>query len=139
MPRLRLRLKVRHGRQNEPVGEGVQWSADRKHAVRMLDGRPTAVLSADEAKALASKLGAPEASKFQSSKPSTWGISHPVMHAIAGGAPQSAAESFEARNQTQGDELLASRAEKQKSRQQRRIQLGLSPRSPDKKHKQVTL
>ena len=131
-------LLLSRWRQNEPVGEGVQWSADRKHAVRVLDGRPTAVLSKDEAKTLASSLGAPEASTFQSSKPSTWGFSHPVMHAIAGGAAPSAAESFEARNRTQGDELLAYRAERQ-SRQQRRAQLGLSPRSPDKKHKQVTV
>ena len=63
-------------RQNEPVGEGVQWSADKSYAVRTLNGKPTAAMSKDEGNALASKLQAQDASRFHSRRPMARGMAN---------------------------------------------------------------
>jgi hypothetical protein len=92
-------LLLSRWRQNEPVGQGVQWSADRKHAFRVVDGRPNAPISHEQAAAIANELGAPRAAKFEARKPITWCMATAASMAKA----------------TQGDHLMATKARRQRS------------------------
>ena len=85
---------------NEPVGEGVQWTADRTQAVRVVDGRPDQPINEAQARQISKKLGAPNAAYFHHSRPFTWGV--------AIGEPSA----------SQGDGLNAAKARRQAQGQQ---------------------
>ena len=99
-------LLVSEWRSNEPVGEGVQWSADRSKAVRIVDGKPDRTISDAQARQIAKRLGSPAAPSFHHARPFTWGLA---------GSPEEL---------TQGDALNAAKV--------RRQRCTASPRSPDK-------
>ena len=44
---------------DRPVGQGVQWSADRAQAWEVQDGRPTRSISQEEAAQIAERIGLP--------------------------------------------------------------------------------
>ena len=44
---------------DEPVGQGVEWSADRARAWEVQDGRPGRSISQEEAAQIAARIGLP--------------------------------------------------------------------------------
>lgn len=50
---------VSRWKDNRPVGDGVQWSADHKKAAKLQNGVPVGGCSLDEAGAISARLGMP--------------------------------------------------------------------------------
>ena len=46
-------------KQNDPVGEGVAWLADRQRAVRLRDGKAVEMISLEEVRQTVERLGLP--------------------------------------------------------------------------------